>query len=71
MTEPLRKPDSPCLGFCTTAPGDDVRRSCGRTFEEVCDWIHYSEAEKEACWKRLQEEGWIDAEHRPLKGRIA
>ena len=54
--------DSPCRGFCTTALGDDVCRSCGRTFEEVCGWNQFTKEQKEACWQRLREEGWLSGE---------
>lgn len=29
---------SPCIGHCTTVLGDDVCRSCFRTFEEITLW---------------------------------
>lgn len=69
--EKISAADSPCRGFCTTALGDDVCRSCGRTFEEVCNWIRFTQAEKESCWNRLLREGWIDANRNPLRGRVA
>lgn len=57
-------PDSPCLGYCTTALGDDVCKSCGRTFEEVNSWITMSKEEKDAVWHRLvidvRKDGWQD-----------
>ena len=42
--------DSPCIGHCTTVLGDDVCRSCLRTFEEVSRWLEMSEAERDA-WR--------------------
>ncbi|MBU2782033.1 DUF1289 domain-containing protein [Acidithiobacillus caldus] len=66
---PLEAKDSPCRGFCTTALGDDVCRSCGRTFEEVTGWIGYSEEQKQACWERLIREGWVDLDRTPLRGK--
>ncbi len=57
--ETLRAPqECPCLGFCTTALGDDVCKSCGRTFEEVCDWNFMTIAQKQRVWDRLMENGW-------------
>jgi predicted Fe-S protein YdhL (DUF1289 family) len=53
-------PESPCRGFCTTALGDDVCKSCGRTFEEVCGWNQFTPEQKAACWERLRREGWLE-----------
>ena len=53
----VTRKDSPCRGFCTTALGDDVRKSCGRTFEEVTFWNQFSEEQKQAVWQRLEKEG--------------
>ncbi|MBU2839653.1 DUF1289 domain-containing protein [Acidithiobacillus thiooxidans] len=60
-------PDSPCLGFCTTALGDDVCKSCGRTFEEVCQWITMTPEQKAATWNRIRKNGWWD-QQRKAKG---
>lgn len=38
--------DSPCIGHCTTVLGDEVCRSCLRTFEEVSRWLEMSEVER-------------------------
>lgn len=37
---------SPCVGYCTTVLGDDVCRSCHRTFEEITHWVGMSDAER-------------------------
>jgi uncharacterized protein len=47
-------PDSPCVGRCSTAYGDEICRGCGRTFEEVINWIVYTDEEKAAVWARLR-----------------
>lgn len=47
------KPESPCIGQCSTTYGDDICRGCGRTFVEVVNWIAYGEEEKAAVWARL------------------
>jgi len=39
--------DSPCIGHCTTVLGDDVCRSCLRTFDEVSRWLEMSESERQ------------------------
>jgi uncharacterized protein len=36
----------PCTGHCTTALGDDVCRSCHRTFEEVTRWPELSDEQR-------------------------
>lgn len=37
---------SPCVGYCTTVLGDDVCRSCQRSFEEITHWVGMSDAER-------------------------
>ncbi len=45
--------DSPCVGHCTTVLGDDVCRSCLRTFEEVTRWPEMSEVERKQVNQRI------------------
>ncbi|MDD2720613.1 MAG: DUF1289 domain-containing protein [Gallionella sp.] len=45
--------DSPCVGHCTTVLGDDVCRSCLRTFEEITHWVEMDEAERCAVNLRI------------------
>jgi len=45
--------DCPCTGHCSTALGDDVCRSCRRTFEEVTAWPQMSEEERRAVNRRI------------------
>ncbi len=45
--------DSPCIGHCTTVLGDDVCRSCLRTFEEVSRWLEMSEEERKQVNRRI------------------
>ncbi|MDD3884392.1 MAG: DUF1289 domain-containing protein [Gallionella sp.] len=45
--------DSPCIGHCTTVLGDDVCRSCLRTFDEITRWVAMSEAERRAVNLRI------------------
>jgi hypothetical protein len=45
--------DSPCVGHCTTVLGDEVCRSCLRTFEEVSRWLEMSEDERRAVNQRI------------------
>ena len=37
--------DSPCIGVCSTL-FDEVCIGCGRTAQEVCNWVFLSPAEK-------------------------
>lgn len=48
--------DSPCIGHCTTVLGDDVCRSCRRTFEEVTRWVEMDETERRAVNRRIAQE---------------
>ncbi|MBI4807875.1 MAG: DUF1289 domain-containing protein [Nitrosomonadales bacterium] len=45
--------DSPCIGHCTTVLGDDVCRSCLRTFDEVARWLEMSEEERRGVNRRI------------------
>ena len=42
------RPDSPCAGYCSTSHGDEICKGCGRTFDEVINWIIYDDDEKAA-----------------------
>lgn len=44
---------SPCIGHCTTVLGDDVCRSCLRTFDEVTRWLEMNEEERRAVNRRI------------------
>ena len=45
--------DSPCVGHCTTVLGDEVCRSCLRTFDEVSRWLEMSEADRIQVNRRI------------------
>jgi len=45
--------ESPCVGHCTTVLGDDVCRSCLRTFEEVTLWVEMTDDERCAVNRRI------------------
>jgi predicted Fe-S protein YdhL (DUF1289 family) len=45
--------ESPCIGHCTTVLGDDVCRSCLRTFDEIIRWIEMSDDERVAVNQRV------------------
>jgi predicted Fe-S protein YdhL (DUF1289 family) len=45
--------ECPCVGHCSTVLGDDVCRSCLRTFDEVSRWLEMSEAERTQVNQRI------------------
>ncbi len=45
--------ESPCIGHCTTVLGDEVCRSCLRTFDEITRWIEMSDDERVAVNQRV------------------
>lgn len=53
------RPDSPCAGYCSTSHGDEICKGCGRTFDEVINWIIYDDAEKAVIWARLEAAGLV------------
>ncbi|VVD59401.1 hypothetical protein PAQ31011_00017 [Pandoraea aquatica] len=56
MSELHDRPDSPCIGVCSTL-FDDVCKGCGRTAYEVSNWVFFTEQEKAAVWERITREG--------------
>ncbi|MBN4666492.1 DUF1289 domain-containing protein [Pandoraea nosoerga] len=56
MSELHDRPDSPCIGVCSTL-FDEVCKGCGRTAYEVSNWVFFSEEEKAAVWARIAREG--------------
>lgn len=50
-------PDTPCVAVCSTT-FDDVCRGCGRTVDEVANWVFMTEEEKERVWIRITAEGY-------------
>ena len=48
--------DSPCIGICTTLY-DEICQGCGRTLNEVSNWVFFSDEEKASVWKRIREDG--------------
>lgn len=45
--------DSPCIGHCTTVLGDEVCRSCLRTFEEITRWVEMNDDERRSVNLRI------------------
>lgn len=52
----MPRPDSPCIGVCTTLY-DTHCKGCGRNYLEVAHWNEMSQAEKDAVWQRIEAEG--------------
>lgn len=49
------RPDSPCIGLCTTTYTDTCL-ACGRTYIEVAQWNALPEDEREIIWQRIDQE---------------
>jgi hypothetical protein len=49
--------DAPCIAICSTSPGDELCKGCGRTFNEVQHWPAFSPGEKREVWRRISLEG--------------
>ncbi|MFN4237437.1 MAG: DUF1289 domain-containing protein [Vogesella sp.] len=70
MSSLTSPPDTPCIGVCSTAIGDDVCLGCARTFAEISFWAEMSEAQKAASWARLPvRRVWL-AVVKPLQGHL-
>jgi predicted Fe-S protein YdhL (DUF1289 family) len=44
---------SPCIGHCSTVLGDEVCRSCLRTFDEITRWVAMNDDERRAVNRRI------------------
>ncbi|MEQ1555236.1 MAG: DUF1289 domain-containing protein [Gallionella sp.] len=44
---------SPCTGHCSTVLGDEVCRSCLRTFDEIIAWPTITDAQRIAINQRV------------------
>ena len=51
------RPDTPCIAICSTTQGDDICKGCGRTFEEVTNWVIMTQEEKDTVWTRIESQG--------------
>ncbi|MGB3070999.1 MAG: DUF3717 domain-containing protein [Ottowia sp.] len=52
-----RTPDTPCIAICSTSQGDAVCKGCGRTEQEVQEWLVLTPYEKRAVWRRITLQG--------------
>lgn len=56
MTEQLHaRTPTPCIGVCSTGIGDAVCRGCKRYAHEVIHWNGYSEEQRRAIDRRLEQ----------------
>lgn len=46
---------SPCIRLCTLDAATRACLGCGRTLDEIANWVRYSDAEREAIMARLAE----------------
>ncbi|PIP79792.1 MAG: DUF1289 domain-containing protein [Gammaproteobacteria bacterium CG22_combo_CG10-13_8_21_14_all_40_8] len=53
---PENPSQSPCIGTCSTAAGDDVCKGCLRTFDEVIQWHCLTDEEKIKINQRILKE---------------
>lgn len=51
------RPDTPCVAVCSTT-FDDVCRGCGRTVDEVAQWVFMNPDEREVVWQRILAQGY-------------
>ncbi len=45
--------DTPCIAICSTNQGDAVCKGCGRTEDEVRQWLSLNPYAKRAVWHRI------------------
>ena len=48
--------DTPCIAICSTNQGDAVCKGCGRSEDEVRQWLSLSPYAKRAVWHRITQE---------------
>lgn len=51
------RPDTPCVAVCSTT-FDEVCRGCGRTVQEVANWVFMTQEEKDKVWERITAQGY-------------
>ena len=62
-TLPAPRPDTPCVGFCSTT-FDEVCRGCLRTAAEVTQWLDMDAQQREPVWQRIIALGWKPRQRR-------
>ena len=56
--------DSPCIDICTTDSQSGLCVGCGRTQEEIANWIIYSELQKKQVLINIEKRNLINIEKR-------
>ena len=56
--------DSPCNDICTTDKESGLCIGCGRTTEEISNWLYYSDKQKKKVLKDLKNRNNIDSKQR-------
>jgi hypothetical protein len=46
---------SPCISVCRMDPASGLCEGCARTIDEIANWSRYSDADKNAVWRRIAE----------------
>ena len=52
--------DSPCNDICTTDSESGLCVGCGRTLNEIANWLIYSDSEKISVLKELKVRNTVD-----------
>jgi len=50
-----RQVASPCISVCRMDPRTRLCEGCARTIDEIASWSRYTDAEKNAVWRRIAE----------------
>jgi len=58
--------DSPCNDICTTDPESGLCVGCGRSTEEIANWLNYSDKQKKRVLKGLQSRNNIDSKQKTM-----
>ena len=53
--------NSPCIDLCTTDPESGLCIGCGRTSEEIANWLSFSEKQREQVLKKLDNRNKISS----------
>ena len=53
--------ESPCNDICTTDKESGLCIGCGRTTEEISNWLYYSDKQKKNVIKDLKNRNHIDS----------
>jgi|TARA_B110000261_G_C12873145_1_gene273220 predicted Fe-S protein YdhL (DUF1289 family) len=48
---------SPCKSVCELDPNTNLCSGCGRTKDEITNWIHYNDEEREKIIKKVDKKG--------------